>query len=101
MDTFDFAKWKPCTPAEFVEQLSEAAFTVDEPTTFAVSIDTLDDRRIRMVFAAHVKPQPSECESRDEPYLALLIPGADEGGTLHEGGKTLCFVRTDAELAIP
>lgn len=86
--TYDFAHWKPVTPAQYVEILAEIAQDGYMNGDLKSEIQPIDGSRYRIVFFAQVKSSPES--SRLEPYLAMLV-GEEE--------KTLCFERTDVYLA--
>jgi hypothetical protein len=90
IDIYDVANWKPITPPTLAEEIGAATLTFDEPSELKLTVETLDDGRVRAVVWARVKTGVDADEPA--PYLMLLHDP--------ETGKTVSFKRTNVELAL-
>jgi hypothetical protein len=90
-DVYDVSRWRPVPPAEWLESLGEASCTLDEPADLKVEVTTLHDARVRTVHHAYVRTRDfAGTGDGIAPWLMTIYTP--------EGGKTVCFERTDVIL---
>lgn len=90
-DVYAVHKWKPVTPAQFLEELGQRTLTVEEPLELKAEVTTLLDGRIRISYYAYARPLNFEGTGDDlTPYLLQLYEP--------ESGKSVLLKRSDVLL---
>jgi hypothetical protein len=97
MSIFDLTRWKPITPAQYVDELGSCFLTGDDPEMIETKVDNMvaNGTAFRLVTWATCSNIDGVNEPEVVPYLLVLF--------YPEGAKerhNLCFKRTDVTLAL-
>lgn len=100
---YDLARWKPITFEQFANELLAASIHIGDLVDVPLKAEGVDETRSRLVAYADVRLRVGADYSAPpshEPYLMVMgnpLAEADRNG--NTGIKTVCFIRTDVDLA--